>query len=237
MKALAFSFFTIAGAQSVWAEQSGFVGKLVLEPPNCQTSGQCTLGEDFGYIDPRGVGWQAQKGNVTDGASIPVWAQPFVGVPFEPAYIRAAIIHDHYCDRNVRTWQETHRVFFDALLSSGVDRALAEILYGAVYLGGSRWRDTIPGIGCPVGKICVANVNRPAPKGTQVRATDEGGLVIFRPVRYGTPDFESQFAQLKAIIEAQPGTMTPEAISEEANKLFADVLFSSDIPYGLLEEQ
>jgi len=60
------------------------------------------LEADFGYIDPTGVGWQTNKGAETDGASIPPLLQPFVGSPWEDGYIRAAVIHDWYCDRHVR---------------------------------------------------------------------------------------------------------------------------------------
>jgi hypothetical protein len=215
------------------ASDTGFVGKLVLEPANCQTSGMCTLGEDFGYLDPRGIGWQAKKGNKTDGASIPIWAQPLVGKPFEPGYIKAAIIHDHYCDRHVRPWKDTHRVFYDALISSGVDSQLAGVLYGAVYLGGSKWRQTIPGIGCPIGKICISNKQKPVPEGTEVYETDEGQLVIVRPDRYSTTEFATQFKELQGFIDRQPIQLTPEEIAEAADRMFPDTLFDSDFPYGM----
>ena len=87
-----------------------FIGNLELNPPGCQATGQCTLGSDLRYTDPNGLTWQAAAGNRTDGASIPFWAQPIVGAPFDESYIKAAVIHDHYCDRHVRSWRATHRV-------------------------------------------------------------------------------------------------------------------------------
>lgn len=223
--------------QSVSADTPGFVGNLVLIPPGCEASGKCSLGEDFGYVDPNGVGWQAKKDDNTDGASIPSWAQPLVGKPFEPSYIKAAVIHDHYCDRHVRPWRDTHRVFFDALVSSGVDSQLAGILYGAVYLGGPRWRETIPGVGCPIGKICTSTVKKSVPEGTQVQETDEGHLVIVRPDRYGTPEFNAQFEAIQTFILAHPADLTAESIADEADKLFPEDLFFTELPYGPSDAQ
>ena len=60
-----------------------FSGEIVLLPTGCQQSSECTLGNNFGYIDSRNVGWEADKGDITDGASIPRWAQLFAGDPFE----------------------------------------------------------------------------------------------------------------------------------------------------------
>jgi hypothetical protein len=34
-----------------------FSGEIVLLPTGCQQSSECTLGDNFGYIDSRNVGW------------------------------------------------------------------------------------------------------------------------------------------------------------------------------------
>ncbi|WP_051904051.1 DUF1353 domain-containing protein [Neorhizobium vignae] len=102
---------------------AAFVGELKLVPVGCEAEGFCTVEKEFGYVDLWGLGWMARAGLLTDGASIPPWDRPFVGQPFEAAFIKAAIIHDHYCDRHVHPWRQTHRVFFDALLESGVREA------------------------------------------------------------------------------------------------------------------
>jgi len=63
-----------------------FSGEIVLLPTGCQQSSECTLGDNFGYIDSRNVGWEADKGDITDitdGTSIPRRAQFFAGDPFE----------------------------------------------------------------------------------------------------------------------------------------------------------
>jgi hypothetical protein len=73
-----------------------FVGELKFTPAGCEAKEDCKLVYDFGYIDPKGIGWLTIAGDETDGASIPKWAQPFIGKPFEKAFIKAAVIHDHY---------------------------------------------------------------------------------------------------------------------------------------------
>src|SRR5689334_10444439 len=93
--ALSIVLVLLAGVRVAHAD---FVGSLVLSPTGCESTGHCELGADFGFIDPKGVGWQAAKGLITDGASIPPWAQPIVGKPFDESFVKAAIIHDHYCD-------------------------------------------------------------------------------------------------------------------------------------------
>ena len=78
-----------------------FLGELNLIPKGCESSKQpapqceqkqsCRLGNDFGYFDGA-LTWQADKGNCTDGASIPIWAQPLVGEPFRKEYVPAAML-------------------------------------------------------------------------------------------------------------------------------------------------
>src|SRR5262245_5519353 len=110
-----------------------FVGKLEFKPADCKNAGTCELVYDFGYIDPNRLGWQAKAGLKTDGASIPSWATPIIGGPWEEQFVGAAVIHDHYCIRTVRTRRATHRMFYDALI--GIIRAKALAMYYAVIVG------------------------------------------------------------------------------------------------------
>ena len=67
------------GLFPVNAAHADFVGALEFTPAGCETVRQCKLAFDFGYVDPKGIGWQANAGDATDGATIPGWAQPLVG--------------------------------------------------------------------------------------------------------------------------------------------------------------
>lgn len=95
--------------------------------------------EDLTYIDPSGGDWTAQKGFQTDGASIPQVFWSFVGGPFDGPYRNAAIIHDWFCDKKDRRWQDVHRIFYYASRAAGVQQVKAKILYAAVMFGGPRW--------------------------------------------------------------------------------------------------
>jgi hypothetical protein len=135
-----------------------FVGELVLldlDPEGLRF----TLGQPFGYVDPSGTMWQAEKGLVTDGASIPWPLWSIIGGPFEGQYRRAAVIHDFYCDRKYRGWQKVHRVFYDAMITGGVGTAKAKLMYYAVWRFGPRWSVTeiVPCVPDPsIGKYCAS---------------------------------------------------------------------------------
>ena len=95
--------------------------------------------EDLTYIDPSGGAWTARKGFQTDGASIPQVFWSFVGGPFDGPYRNAAVIHDWYCDKMDKRWQDVHRIFYYASRAAGVGQIKAKILYAAVMVGGPRW--------------------------------------------------------------------------------------------------
>jgi hypothetical protein len=101
------------------------------------------LVEPFGYHDPNGVFWDAPAGATIDGASIPEALQALIGGPFNGRYRNASVIHDWYCDVRTRPWRAVHRVFYDAMLTSGVSKARAKLMYGGVYFGGPRWTDVV----------------------------------------------------------------------------------------------
>lgn len=92
----------------------------------------------FGYVDPKNRVWDVPAGIATDGASIPrvLWV---THPPFTGKYRLASVIHDYYCQTQSRPWRDTHRVFYDAMLTGGVDDQTAKVMYGAVYSFGPRW--------------------------------------------------------------------------------------------------
>jgi hypothetical protein len=152
---------TVVFSHRASAQQDRFVGDLVLKDNDAKNGRNFELVEPFGYIDPNGVRWQAEKGLVTDGASIPQVLWSVVGGPYEGNYRRAAIIHDFYCDRKYRNWERVHRVFYDAMLTGGVNLLKAKLMYYAVWRFGPRWSvaEIIPCVPNPqIGKFC-ADVN------------------------------------------------------------------------------
>ncbi len=208
------------------AAAEGFVGTLILKPSGCEAQGRCTVDADFSYIDPAGTGWMAAAGLVTDGASIPRWAQPIVGQPFTPAYVKAAVIHDHYCVRRVRPWRETHRVFYNALKASGVPPSAAATRDLAVMVGGPKWVRLVPGTPCGVGENCIRSVQEVTTvPGLTLAVGEDAGLLAARGDLYETATFETALRNNAPLIEALGDTVTPEQIEALAAKAMADDFF------------
>jgi hypothetical protein len=205
---------------------AGFIGELKLRPDGCASTGNCTLEEEFGYVDAANVGWVAKKGLLTDGASIPPWAQPIVGGPFEKAFIKAAVIHDHYCDRHVRPWRQTHRVFYDALLASGVSKSKAGIMYFAILVGGPKWVKLIKGKPCALGFSCINNVSISASMpGTGVALGEENEVFLARPPLFGSAQFENIMARELPNLEKEGDNLARESVELTAAKAMAGDLY------------
>ena len=101
------------------------------------------LVKPFAYISVQGRAWRVPKDAIVDGASIPRALWSLIGGPFEGRYRNASIIHDWFCDVRTRAWQDVHKVFYEALLASGVSRSRAMLMYAAVRRFGPRWSATV----------------------------------------------------------------------------------------------
>jgi Protein of unknown function (DUF1353) len=215
------------------SSQAGFIGTLELLPSGCEQTGHCRLGQDFGYVDPSGTGWQAQKGLLTDGASIPPWARPFIGEPFDKAFIKAAVIHDHYCIRHVHPWRRTHRVFYDALIESDVPAAQAGIMYFAVMVGGPKWAKLIKGKPCPVGTGCINEVDEASLVGGTLALSGTSELLITRPNRYGSASFANTMAKAVPELIAKGNGLTAVEVEALAAKMMdSDFYFKNGDEIG-----
>lgn len=100
------------------------------------------LSEPFCYIQSNGTEWRVPEEAIVDGASIPQVLWTVMKGPFEGLYRNASIIHDWHCDLRTRPWKSVHRVFYEAMLTSGVSELRARLMYGGVYWGGPRWSET-----------------------------------------------------------------------------------------------
>ena len=146
-----------ATAAVVHADAPTFVGSAQIEQDQSDPSGKrWILLSDLKFIKD-GQTWITKKGDKTDGASIPRALWTLVGSPFTGLYVRAALIHDHYCQKEhrVRTWEETHLMFYDAMIAGGVDPISANTMYYGVYCCGPKWAKLAPGVPC--GRGCIMN--------------------------------------------------------------------------------
>lgn len=217
------AFALIASAQPASAQ---FVGTLAFTPSGCEQTGLCKLVYDFGFIDSNGVGWQASAGDVTDGASIPDWARPFIGQPFDAPFIRAAVIHDHYCDRHVRTWRDTHRVLYEGLVAGGTPSLKAKVMYYAVLIGGPKWISLIKGEPCSVGQICVRDALAPTQiPDTTIVAGESGERFAVRAARYDRPDMAAELDAVQQFLQAKGDQVTLDDLIARAKERNPDDMF------------
>ncbi|QDT11911.1 DUF1353 domain-containing protein [Planctomycetes bacterium K23_9] len=105
------------------------------------------LREPFSYIDGSNRVWTAPAGATVNGASIPYAFWSFIGGPFEGRYRNASVVHDVGCEQMTESWQDVHRMFYDACRCGGVDETQAKMLYYAVYHFGPRWESASDGTG------------------------------------------------------------------------------------------
>lgn len=134
----------------------------------------------FAYVDCRDNRWEVPSEAIIDGASIPQPLWSLLGGPFEGRYRNASIIHDWFCDRRIRPWEQVHRVFYEAMLTSGVSKARAKLMYAGVYWGGPRWSLTVVQNN-NLGNTGDINIPLPAAP-TSFRAPDgKGTFAITRP--------------------------------------------------------
>lgn len=97
------------------------------------------LVQDFEFVAPNNVKWVVPKRAKVDGASIPKPLWSTIGGPFSGKYRDASVVHDFYCDVRIRTSNKVHRVFYDAMLASGVEKSKADVMYFAVLRFGPKW--------------------------------------------------------------------------------------------------
>jgi hypothetical protein len=107
------------------------------------------LVEPFVYVDADGRRWTAPRGSVINGASIPSMFWSVIGGPFEGRFRKASVLHDAACDKKNESWQDVHRMFYDACRCSRVGVGKAQTMYWAVYHFGPRW--TEDGADAPMG--------------------------------------------------------------------------------------
>lgn len=188
--------FSVNDVPAADANPDRFDGDLVFFPAGCQQARKCFLLNLLRYTDADGTGWQADSrdpaapdtvlSGMTDGASIPSFGQPLIGEPFDPLFIKAAVIHDHYMykENRVRGWWPVQRAFYDMLTDLGVPEAKAQIMYLGVLVGSAKWIKLVPGSSC--GEGCINDIAESSPN------VDVVDGVAYRewPETFGTDEYE-----------------------------------------------
>jgi hypothetical protein len=118
-------------------EVGRFTGRLVLEP--LPGSRQMKTLLDFGFLDADGRNWLVPSGTSLDGASIPIGLWSWFGGLWEGKYREACVVHDYHCANRSTDWQSIRRMFYHAMLASGITQLFAKLVFAGVYFAGPRW--------------------------------------------------------------------------------------------------
>lgn len=125
--------------RSAYGARGNFTGRIVT---SWNKDGRTmTVEQGFEYIDSDRRRWPVPAGATVDGASIPQAFWSFIGGPFDGRYRDASVVHDHYCQTRTRRDQHVHKVFHEAMLTSGVSEQKAWFMWKAVDRFGPRWAD------------------------------------------------------------------------------------------------
>ncbi len=116
-----------------------FIGVLRLGESTVDPTQLEVESKKFAFVDKRGVRWEAHPGDLAGGAHIPWYVKPILGGSYQEPYLRAAVLHDIYCRSKVRSWQDTHNMFYWAMIVSGVNVVKARIMWSAVWVFGPKW--------------------------------------------------------------------------------------------------
>ena len=133
----AITFTTTASHAQEQFPHGRFIGEIVTKW--LENGREMELTKPFVYVDPDGLRWEAPKGSVVDGASIPQFGWSVVGGPYEGEYRKASVIHDVACREKTRPWESVHEAFYHAMLAANVSPLRAKVMYAAVYYLGLRW--------------------------------------------------------------------------------------------------
>lgn len=199
-----------------------YVGELIWKP---QKDGRTMkLVQPFAFVDAAKLKWNVPKDATVDGASIPRLLWTIIGGPFEGKYREASVIHDWFCDKRNRPWKAVHRMFYEAMLTSGVNAAQAKVMYAGVYGGGPRWSETVVSNNNLESKVIVAGDSEtPVGAGLKSKAKPKKTTVV-----YEMPLNEAVFSRvadqvktsdlalddIEALVDSETAGLKPRTISK-----------------------
>ena len=112
-----------------------FIGILGLQAvPN--SDGTYTTLTDFSFLDSMGKTWLVPKGFLFTGSSVPRIAWSSLSPSGNAA--AALVLLEYFSTQRTAPSSTVHRMFYDALLASGVDQLQAKVFYVALQTFGSR---------------------------------------------------------------------------------------------------
>jgi hypothetical protein len=206
-------------SKTVNASFGTFEGELWLSPPGCEKmpGKACTLVSDLRFKDSAGT-WHPKKDKLkTDGASIPAFAQPLIGGRYDARYVAAAVVHDYYYNRHVRTYAKTQRQYYNASRALGTDPATAAAMYYAILVAGEAWVELETPESCPQpDATCVRN--NPLPAGITMKSVD--GKLYATQHQPVDSDMKEKYRRFANDAKAMRSTLTYSEIEARAARDF-----------------
>jgi hypothetical protein len=150
------------------------------------------LMQPFEFVGPDGQRWPVPAGARVNGASIPRVFWSVIGGPFDGLYRNASVVHDYYCGVQSRSYKAVHKVFYDAMIASGVGPSTAWLMFEAVNRFGPRWAD-LPAGGGGCGIQTSSGDGPPCTRSIQPRA-----LRAARPKKIEKDDLESFLSEVQS---------------------------------------
>jgi hypothetical protein len=96
--------------------------------------------QEFTYCDTNNVKWTVPKGLIVDGASIPRILWTIMGSPFIGGHRRPSVIHDAYCKLEIRSYEDTQKVFNEMMQVEGVGCIKRFFMrWGIKFFGPKKW--------------------------------------------------------------------------------------------------
>lgn len=181
--------FTISMAPTVALSGGKYLDDLLLKDEG--DGRQFKLLAQYRYADSKNTLWSVPKGTVVNGASIPPYLWSIIGGPWEGKYRNASVIHDYFFDQKQYDSDRVHWVFYDAMLTSGVNPLKAKVMYFAVLRFNPAWKANMVTISpCPQSPVGFAKYNC-----YPVLADEAGVKVVYEKI---IPKFDEE--ELKATV-------------------------------------
>ena len=97
------------------------------------------LTEELLFRQAGGEVWVTPSNAVLDGRSMPTLFVQLIGNPLESEFRKSAISYDYAVKSKYHPWRDTQRMFYDGVMTEGVARGEAKVMYLLLSASGSRW--------------------------------------------------------------------------------------------------
>ncbi len=83
--------------------------------------------------------WVTPSNCILDGRSVPPMFVHLFGHPFEREFRKTAITYDYAVISKYHPWKKAQRMFYEGMLTEGVEPVEAKVVYMLLSASGSRW--------------------------------------------------------------------------------------------------